>query len=436
MLNSRALARVQSAALLVIMIIAAVSGVTAYLFLRDSNSTSNTIKIGVCGDLDNTNGKKTWQGAVLAAEQVNAEGGVLGKQFEIVAEDSDVETPPFDIAVASNAMTKLITVDKADFILTATGTSSIVLQDICADYNKIMFSLSPDEELTQRVADNYDRYKGFFRTEISNISASILGSADSILTLRNYTGFNKVAFVAVDFSIFKQIATGVQSILLENGFEVVESETISVTTTDLTSVFAKVEASGAEILSVYTTNGASFVKEYYNRQSPFVVWGFLAGAGESSFWDLTEGKCEFVSFVGDPVIAGYPLTSKTLPTRDAFLERWGTLPIGNAANAYDLVRFILPDALKRAGSLENQAVIAALEATNVETSLARRSVFTSNHDVMIGAAGPNKPGEDYVLVCLFQWQNGVQVPVYPQELLKEAGVTYTYPDWAGPWSNK
>jgi hypothetical protein len=99
------------------------------------------------------------------------------------------------------------------------------------------------------------------------------------------------------------------------------------------------------------------------------------------------------------------------------------------------VRFILSGAIKRAGTTETEAVIKALEKTDVETSMARRFVFTSSHDVMIGSAGPNIPSEDYMLVCLFQWQNGTQVPVYPQEILEQAGATYKYPDWNGPWSN-
>jgi hypothetical protein len=100
------------------------------------------------------------------------------------------------------------------------------------------------------------------------------------------------------------------------------------------------------------------------------------------------------------------------------------------------VRFILPDAVKRAGTTETEAVIKALEKTDVETSMARRFVFTSSHDVMIGAAGPNIPSEDYMLVCLFQWQNGTQAPVYPKQVMQEAGATYKYPNWPGPWDNK
>jgi hypothetical protein len=52
---------------------------------------------------------------------------------------------------------------------------------------------------------------------------------------------------------------------------------------------------------------------------------------------------------------------------------------------------------------------------------------------MESEAGPNRPEEDYLIVSLFQWQNGVQVPVYPIEIMEDAGGTYKFPDWPGPW---
>jgi branched-chain amino acid transport system substrate-binding protein len=197
------------------------------------------------------------------------------------------------------------------------------------------------------------------------------------------------------------------------------------------------EAAGAEILVPVIVSQASipFVKEWYDRQSPCVVWGILGLAEQSNFWELTEGKCECVSFNSVPVLCGYPLTNQTVPTREAYQERWGTaIPSSSAVAAYDGIRFILPDAITRAGTIETEAVIKALETIDVETSMARHFIFTRSHDLFVGAAGPNKPEEDYVLVAHFQWQNGTQVPVKPEAIMKEAGATYKYPPWDGPWS--
>ena len=89
--------------------------------------------------------------------------------------------------------------------------------------------------------------------------------------------------------------------------------------------------------------------------------------------------------------------------------------------------------LRYALANEIEAVIEALEETDVETSSAGHFVFTSNHDIMVPEGSANDPSAGYPLVCYMQWQNGILIPVYPVELKEEAGATYIFPDWPGPW---
>lgn len=93
-----------------------------------------------------------------------------------------------------------------------------------------------------------------------------------------------------------------------------------------------------------------------------------------------------------------------------------------------MVRFILPDAIRRAGTIETDAVIQALEKTEIETSLAKKFAFTSSHDILASSTDA-----DYWQQFVSQWQNGDLVPVYPEKTMEEAGATYTYPPWPGPW---
>jgi len=435
-LDYKALTKMQSAILIAIILVATVGGGTAYVLWINNQPSAEDIKIGICADLDMENGKDIWRGATLATEQVNAEGGVMGRNLTIVAEDDDSRTPPYDISVASNALMRLVTVDKADYILTGTTLHSLVYQDICSEHKKISFSVGTiSVELTQRVLDDYNKYKYTFRTWGPNATSIAPGISESILALRDYTGFSKVAILTADTTSQKALASELNASLSKNDFNIVYQALYPDSTTDFASYFAAIEASGAETLIPYIVGqkAISFVKEWYDRQSPFVVWGAMPMAQESDFWNLTEGKCEYTSFSGTPAVTGYPLTTNTVPTRDAYMQRWGENPSDSAVAAYDTVRFILPDAIKRAGTNETEAVIHALEETYIETSMAHRFVFTSSHDVMVGAA-PNRPGEYYVLVCTFQWQNSAQVPVHPKEIMEEAEATYKYPPWEGAWS--
>lgn len=71
-------------------------------------------------------------------------------------------------------------------------------------------------------------------------------------------------------------------------------------------------------------------------------------------------------------------------------------------------------------------MIQALETITVETSNMRDFSFATNHEILINAGAAGR-------VCMFQWQDGEQVPLWPKIIKEEAGSTYMFPDWPGPW---
>ena len=79
---------------------------------------ANTIKIGVIGPMQFVQGKGHWNGATLAADQINAKGGVKvgGKmmKIELVKADSNEF---LNVTDATNAMELLVSRHKVDFIV-------------------------------------------------------------------------------------------------------------------------------------------------------------------------------------------------------------------------------------------------------------------------------------------------------------------------------
>ena len=156
---------------------------------------------------------------------------------------------------------------------------------------------------------------------------------------------------------------------------------------DFSSYLAAAEAAGVEILLplFWISGGVPFIKEYSDRQSPMVIYGgILAGATTPESWESTDGKCQSITVPIFPMTTGYPLTSKTVPAREAYINRWDESPGNMDAGSYDLLRFILPDAIERAGTIETDTVIDALEDTSIETTQAKNFVFTQSHDTMVG----------------------------------------------------
>jgi len=435
MLDSKALTKIQSIILIAIIAVAAVGGGTAYVLLSGENQTSEPIKIGFLDDLDGVLGRPSWQGAILAVEEINAEGGILGRQVELIGEDDDSGVDP---VVLTNALTRLITYHEVDFIVGGVGgQAETLVQDIIAQHKIICIAgaTNPDE-ITQRVLDDYDTFRYYFSMQF-NATSGKLGMTDSMIHIRELTGFNKIGYLAEDLDWNKETREAFDVFLPENGFELVYKGTFPLGTVDFSSYFAAAESAGVEVLLplIALDGGIPFCKEYYDRQSPMLVFGGVNSlASNPNGWEWTEGKCNHMDFGTVPTTAGYPFTSKTLQTRDAYMSRWGETITWGAANYYDAIKFVLADAIERAGTIDADAVIAALEETSVETSNARNFVFTESHALMMGKDA-NDPNEDYPIVMGFQWQDGVQVPVDPRKIMEEAGATITFPDWAGPWDD-
>jgi branched-chain amino acid transport system substrate-binding protein len=438
LLDSKALTKIQSIILIAVVVVAAVGGGVAYVLLRPEDQTSETIKIGILADLGNPSGDSALQGAILAAEQLNAQGGILGKEVEVIGEDHDILSGVGpDMLKVSSALTLLITRYNVDFIIgQAPGDAGFVCQDIVAEHKKIFFGFGGvSDEWAKRVMNDYDKYKYYFNL-VMNQTMGNKGIPDSLIELRENTGFNKVALLGESLYLKESVIEGFKYVLTEvYGFEVVYAKSFPLETFDFSSYFAAAEAAGAEIVVPFigSDSGIPFIKEYYDRQSPLVIYsGVLSVTAAPECWEWTDGKCDHITTSAKPIEVGYPYTNKTLPTRDAYRERWNENVSSSAATVYDTICFVLLDAIERAGTLETEAVIDALESISIETSSARKFAFTSSHDLMFGE---NWMNGDYQSIIVFQWQNGEMIPVYPKKIMEEAGASYTYPPWSGPWDN-
>ncbi|MCJ7547976.1 MAG: ABC transporter substrate-binding protein, partial [Deltaproteobacteria bacterium] len=96
---------------------------------------AQTFKIGVIGPMKYVQGIGHWNGAVMAAEEINAEGGVqVGGQkmkIELVQADSNEFNSVTD---ATNAMERLVTRDKVNFVVGGFRSEAVFpMQDIAME---------------------------------------------------------------------------------------------------------------------------------------------------------------------------------------------------------------------------------------------------------------------------------------------------------------
>lgn len=401
------------------------------LALAGTALAAEPIKIGVLGPMAFTQGEGHWNGASMAAEEINAAGGIkvggVNRPIELIK----VDTNEFlSIPDATNAAEMAISRHKVDFMVGGFRTEAVlVMQDIAMDAKKIFIGCgAAHPELCTRVTKDYDRYKYWFR--LTPINSNYLGKVDFILLgtvgaiMKKTLGLEKlkVAIIAEKASWADPIVKAAETMLPEKmGMEVVGTWRPSPVAKDCTAELSAIQRAGAHI--VFTTFsssvGLTFAKQWGELKVPAAAVGINVESQKSGFWDATSGKGEYTLTVN--TYARVKISDKTIPFYDKYVKLYKEAP-NYTAGTYDAL-FIIKDAVEKAGTTESDQVVAQIEKTD-SVDTAGRVVFDKSHDV---TWGPN-----FVTSIGSQWQNGQMVCVWP---FNWEGVTYegTVPYQLPPW---
>ena len=109
-----------------------------------SAASGETIKVGIMGPLSgnvSVYGQAVVNGAALYLKQVNADGGINGKQIEILTEDEQG-----DATQAVNCFTKMVDEGITALVGDVTTTPTLAVAAESADYNMPMVTASATAE--------------------------------------------------------------------------------------------------------------------------------------------------------------------------------------------------------------------------------------------------------------------------------------------------
>ena len=392
---------------------------------------TNVIKIGVIGPMQYVQGEHHWYGATLAAEEINAAGGVMVGDdtytIELIKTDSNEMLSPAD---AASAMEQLITVDKADFVVGGFRTEGVYpMQDVAMDNKTIFLGCgAATKEINTKLAEDYERYKYWFRVTpfasnnlVSN-SLLTLGLAGAVMQQGlGIAGPMQVAIIAEKATWADAMVAAYEAYVPAMlGMEVVGTWRPSATATDVTAELTAIEDSGAHLILTVLSGpvGIPFARQLGELEIPAASVGINVEAQKDGFWDATDGYGNYETTL-NTYAKGVAPTDKTAPFFDAFVERFEQTPTYNAGT-YDAL-YVLKDAIEVAGTLDADAVVIELEKTDTMIT-GGRLVFMGNdtetpHDVTYG------PG--YVTGIATQWQNGEMKAVWPNLGVGDwEGITY------------
>jgi len=213
-------------------------------------AAADTIKIGFHAPLTGfaaSDGKSSTEGGKLAVNQVNAAGGVLGKQLELVIYD-DQAKPAQSIPIAN----KLIGQDKVVVGISgsysgATRSAAGVFQDAKIPYISA-YAIHPD--ITR--AGEY-----VFRT---SFLGEIQGKAGAKL-IGDMMGKKKVVIITLQNDFGKSLAAGFKEKAADYGINIVNEYQYSIKDRQFGSIVAKVKADNPD---------AIYASGYYFTAGPLV----------------------------------------------------------------------------------------------------------------------------------------------------------------------
>ncbi len=362
------------------------------------------------------------RGIKLAVEEINAKGGVdVGgekRPFEVEVIDTRDLEPGVPVSEALLAVEKLILEKDADFLLGGPVRSEAALaaMPLLSKHKKI--SIVTTGVLTPKyhamVAENYDKYKYCFRIhgEAKQLVGEIIAN---FIKLREKHGLTKIFVMVQDVAHARGAGEIISKVAASKGFEVLGMEVFPTGSTDYSMGLLKAKREGAQILNIWMDMPESSIllKQWYDMKLPALPFGStLAAAEQPGFWKATEGKGEYtLCNVVNAGNAPSEATSWTMPFYNAYEEKWGVAPEGLGSSSSYMSVYVLKDAIERAGTLDSDKVVEALEKTDLMGVYGRIRFDPKSHQVI-----PALDPEEGAVGTILQWQDGKRIVVYPESI--------------------
>jgi branched-chain amino acid transport system substrate-binding protein len=369
---------------------------------------SGPIKIGVIAEAQAVSGSSIPQAAQLAADEINAAGGVNGRKIEIVSYDNHSSA-----AESVRAFQRAANEDHVNAVI-ASYISEVVLalEPWTGRLKTVMVTPgAASDVITQNIAKDYDNLKYTFHGYLTStsLSDSVCAAAKDLLVGQLH--MKTAVVMSEDAAWTTPLDAEYVNCLPKIGLNVIDHIRVSPDTTDFTPIFNKIEGEKPDVMITGISHvGVQPTVQWKQQEVPIPMFGISSQATNSSFWNDTNGAVEGVLYqaVSGPDVA---VTPKTLPFVKAFKAKYGNFPSYCGYTAYDEV-YYLADAFKRAGSTDSDKLVTALEATDYVGTIGRVQFK--------GKDSPNphalKVGDGTITGLMLQWQDGKQTNLWPADV--------------------
>ena len=374
-------------------------------------ASEDVYKIGFIGPLtgDNANyGIRCSNAAKLAISEINASGGIDGKQLELIAEDSEGTV---DKALASYE--KLAYTDDVCAIIGPVFTSpALAVAQRCQEDGIVMISPSAThKDVTAQPATNADGLNYVFRT----VPSDALQSDVAAHYFYEILGYRNLASLYAMNDYSQGLALGMKDTFESLGGKVVAEETCMVGDKDFRTQLTQIRAANPEAIYIpnYTVEDAQILEQAAQLG---ITVPFLSSDGFSDpeIYNLAPDFTDGVIYVGPAQAEASTILSDF---QVAYGEMYnGDAPDSFATNSYDAT-YIIAGAIDRAditeAGIDDQrlAVRDEVAATKDFQGANGTLNFAANGDLVASQGVYHVEGTTPVYVGSFQIVDGHIVQV-------------------------
>ena len=398
--------------------------VVLFIFLFTSAvHAQQYITLGVPTSLKLIEGYEGHRAAQLAVEEINAKGGVkVGNEkrlLRIEALDIRDGEPGVPVSEALLGIEKLILDKKIYAAVVGNFRSEALLaaMDIYSKYKVINIgTIAMVPKFQEKVLSDKEKYKYSFRNCLD--SRYLAGYMQSMMKfLGTQFGYNKVFIATQDVLWASTTGSLMEKWFKENGWTVIDFQRYPVGATDFSSGLMKARQAGAQvILPIFDmpTSGI-LVKQWKSMRVPALMAGFISPLMGTKAWKTfgedIDGLMNVVFEIGYFPIKAWPPSVKF---SEAYEKRWKEdIQSGHgAAPAYDTV-YVLVNAIEKAGTLDTDKVVAAIQASDT-VGVVGRIKFDNGHQLIFG----DDP-KSAAVGAVMQWQKGKMAVVWPPSIASD-----------------
>ncbi|MBP0116134.1 MULTISPECIES: ABC transporter substrate-binding protein [Bradyrhizobium] len=388
----------------------AAAAVGALITVSGAALAADPIRIGVIAEAQAIAGASIPQAAQLAADEINARGGVDGRKIEIVSYDNHSSS-----ADSVRAFQRAVNEDKVNAVIASYISEVVLALEPWASRLKTPFVTpgAASNEISKSVHADYEKNKYTFHGYLTSaaLALSVCDAAKDLLVDKMH--MKSAVIMSEDAAWTKPLDVGYEECLPKIGLKVLDHIRFSPDTTDFTPIFNKIEGARPDVIITGISHvGVQPTVQWKNQQVPIPMFGISSQATNETFGKDTNQAAEGVLYQGVSG-PGVAVTPKSVPFAENFRKKFGNFPSYAGYTAYDEVYYIA-DAVKRAGSTDADKLVTALEKTDWEGTIGRVQ-FYGKDDPFTHSL---KYGKGLITGLMLQWQDGKQVAVWPKEVAK------------------